>query len=85
MCIIFSIYLLGILLLVLIFSYIDFRQSTINASCFVIFACYMSIEGQVVAIVAQIVPTTNLALYKDVVYFGCKKAANQLLELFGGF
>lgn len=60
--IIFSTYLVGILLLILIFSYMNFRYSTINAPYFVIFACWMPMEGQIVAIVVWIVPVTNLAV-----------------------
>ena len=56
-----------------------------SAPCSVIFACWVPMEGQVVAMVARPAPATNLALHRAVVYFGCKGAANQLLELLGGF
>ena len=56
-----------------------------SAPCSVIFACWVPMEGQVVAMVARPAPATNLALNRAVVYFGCKGAANQLLELLAGF
>ena len=34
-------------------------------------------EGQVVAMVAQLSPATNLALHRAILYFGYKGAANQ--------
>ena len=46
---------------------------------------WVPMEGQVVAMVARPAPATILALHRAVVYFGCKGAVNQLLELLGGF
>lgn len=52
MCIIFSTYSMGILLLVLIFSCMDFRYSTVKAPCSVIFVYWVPLEGQFAAMVA---------------------------------
>ena len=47
---------MGILLLVLIFSCIDFRYSTVRAPFSITFACWVSIEGQCAAIIAPLSP-----------------------------
>ncbi len=62
--IIFSTCSIGILLLVLIFSYMDFRYSTVRALCFVMFACWVPMEGQFVAMVARLAPVANWALHR---------------------
>ncbi len=61
---IFSTCSMGILLLVLIFSWMNFRYSTVRAPCSVIFACWVPIEGQFVVMVAQRAPVANWALHR---------------------
>ncbi len=82
---IFSTCSVGILLLVLIFSCMDFRYSMMTSPCSVIFACWLPMEGQVVAMVARPAPATALALHWVEVYFGFKDAIKRLFELLGGF
>ncbi len=60
---IFSTCSMGILLLVLIFSCIDLRYSTVRAPYSVIFACWVPIEGQFVAMVARPAPAADWALH----------------------
>ena len=56
---IFSTCFMDILLLVLIFSCIDFRNSTVRIVYSMMFACWVSMEGQFVVMIAQLVSVAN--------------------------